>query len=273
MDLPRGHGIGLRTTHYPDALGGALRCEVVEAISENFLGRGGRAAAVLERVRRDARVLLHGVGLSVGGVDPLRSDYLAELRALASRVEAALVTDHLCFGGWGGHHAHDLWPLPYTEEAIGHVADRVRAVQDALGRRIALENVSSYATYRASDMPEWEFVGEVARRADCLLLLDLNNVYVNAVNHVFDPYAYLAGLPADRVAQYHVAGHRREAGYLLDDHGSRVSDPVLDLYAHAVRRFGDVACIVEWDSNVPSLVDLLAESKRVRTHAAEALAA
>lgn len=265
-----GHGFGLRTKHYPELLEGGAPVPCVEAITENFLERGGRPAAVLERVRRDAEVLLHGVSLSIGGLDPLPMAYLRALRELAERFEVKVVSDHLCFGGFGGHLGHDLWPLPCTEEALEHVASRVRIVQDLLGRRIALENPSSYVAWAASSIPEQEFLAELTRRADCDVLLDLNNVVVSAHNVGFDPVAYVDGIPVGRVAQFHLAGHSRREGYLFDDHSGRVPPEVWALYQHAVVRFGDVACIVEWDEGVPPLGDLVREARAARAAAAAA---
>lgn len=265
------HGIGLRTAHFAQLLENGLRQGWVEAISENFMGRGGRPLAVLERVRRDVPVALHGVSLGIGGLEPLDLPYLQSLRALAERVEAWQVSDHLCFGGYGGHRAHDLWPLPFTEEALEHVVSRVAEVQEALGRRIALENVSSYVEYTASELTEWEFTAEVARRAGCDLLLDVNNLYVNAQNHGYDPLGALERVPAERVAYLHLAGHERQDGYLFDTHGGEVSDPVWGLYAAFVRRHGPKPTLIEWDQAVPPLERVLQESNRAATIEAAAL--
>lgn len=263
MMTPRiGHGIGLRTRHFASFLEAPPRVDWVEAISENFFSPGGRPIAVLEKVRRDLPVVLHGVSLSIGATDPLSETYLDALDALAARIEPAWISDHLCWGSHGGRYAHDLWPLPFTEEAIGHVAGRVRRVQERLGRRILLENVSSYAAFRDSEMPEWEFVSEIARRADCGILLDVNNVFVSARNHGFDPLAYLAGVPADRVGQIHLAGHSDRGTHLLDTHDHEVPAPVWDLYREAVRRFGPVPSLVEWDDAIPPLERLVGESRR-----------
>src|SRR6478609_1056915 len=192
-------GFGLRAPHYDEILSRRLRADLAEAIGENFLGRGGRAFSVLERVRTDMPIALHGVSLSIGGTDPLSDTYLTELGELSARIEAFSVSDHLCFGSFGGHYAHDLWPLPYTEEALAHVVERVQRVQDRLGRQLLLENVSSYVQYRASTLDEWEFLSEVVTRADAGILLDLNNVFVSAQNHGFLPAEYLAALPRERV--------------------------------------------------------------------------
>jgi uncharacterized protein (UPF0276 family) len=262
--MMRGHGFGLRTAHYAELIAHGVRAELVEAISENFIARGGRPAALLERVRQDAALVLHGVSLSIGGVDPLSLDYLCDVRALARATEAAWVSDHLCFGTFAGHYGHDLWPLPYTEEALDHVVVRVQQVQEYLGQRLVIENVSSYVAYRASEMPEWEFLRAVVERADAEILLDLNNVVVNAKNHGFNPRAYLDGLPAGRIRQLHLAGHSDHGTHAIDDHGSQVPEAVWQLYRYGLERFGAVPTIVEWDEAVPTLDVLEAEVAKAR---------
>jgi len=273
LSVPEGHrslagsapvGFGLRVPHYDQILSQGLRADLAEAISENFMGRGGRAFSVLERVRADMPIALHGVSLSIGGMTPLSEPYLTELRALATRIDAFSVSDHLCFGTFGGHYAHDLWPLPYTEEAVVHVVERVQRVQDRLGRQLLLENVSSYVEYRASTLREWEFLSEVVTRADAGLLLDLNNVFVSAANHGFSAQEYLAGLPATRVQQFHLAGHSHAGGYLFDDHGAPVSPAVWHLFEQALERFGPRPTIVEWDERLPALSALEAEAAQAR---------
>jgi uncharacterized protein len=259
-----GHGIGLRTKHFPDLLEQGRRADWFEVITENFLNVGGRPRAVLESVRRDRPVVLHGVSLSIGSVDPLNVEYLHDVRALAEAVEPAWVSDHLCWGTFGRHNAHDLLPLPFTEESLAHVVSRVSEVQERLGRRIVLENVSSYLTYSASTISEWDFLAEVARRADCLLLLDVNNVFVSATNHGFDAAEYLRGIPVDRVAQFHLAGHQDLGTHLLDTHDAPVPDPVWALYRDAVRRFGRVSTLVEWDDHIPPFEEVLAEAEKAR---------
>jgi uncharacterized protein (UPF0276 family) len=268
-----GHGVGLRTVHYPRVLDKTARADWFEVISENFMIAGGRPLKILEKARELAPVVLHGVSLNIGGTDPLRQDYLAELDSLIGRFDPAWVSDHLCWGASGGRFAHDLLPLPYTEEAVRHVAGRVRQVQDRLGRRILLENVSSYLTYAISSMPEWVFLAAVAEEADCGILLDVNNIYVNAVNHGFSPMEYLSGVPADRVGQIHLAGHSSDGDLLIDTHDHPVPNPVWRLYREAVRRFGGVSTLVEWDDQIPSFDELMAEANRAREIEYEVLCA
>jgi uncharacterized protein (UPF0276 family) len=265
-----GHGVGLRTTHYTQFLEERPPVAWVEAISENFMGLGGRPLAVLEKVRRDRPVVLHGVGLSIGAVEPFDARYLKEWKELVQRIEPAMVSDHLCFGAHGGRFVHDLLPMPFTEEAVKHTVQRVQQVQEHLGRQIMLENVSSYLTYPTSTMTEWEFLSAICNQADCGILLDLNNIYVSARNHGFAADDYLSGVPIDRVAQYHLAGHWDRGDILIDTHEGHVSDPVWDLYRKAVRRFGDVPTLIEWDEGVPPLETLLAESEKAAQIEAEA---
>jgi len=259
-----GHGFGLRVEHYGEILRRGVRADFCEALTENFMGRGGRPMAVLERVRRDVPITLHGVSLSVGGVEPLSLPYLSELKRLCDRFEPALVSDHLSFGGFGAHRAYDLWPLPFVEEAVVHVAARVRRVQELLARRICLENVSSYVEFRSNTLTEWQFLSAVAEEADCWLLLDVNNVHVSAHNHGFSARDYLDSLPRERVAQIHLAGHRDCGSHLLDDHGAPVASAVWELYRHACRRFGPQPTLIEWDENLPTLERLEQESDKAR---------
>jgi hypothetical protein len=259
-----GHGIGLRPVHYPRVLDGTARADWFEVISENFMIRGGRPLAVLERARAEAPVVFHGVSLSLGSTDPLNARYLDELAALAERIEPAWISDHCCWGSVGGHYAHDLLPLPYTEEALALVVERVFRVQERLGRRILIENVSTYLAWAHSAMPEWEFLAAVATRADCGILLDVNNVHVSAVNHGFSAAAYVDALPADRVAQIHLAGHSDHGTHLLDTHDAPVIPAVWALYRRAVARVGRVSTLVEWDDRIPPLEEVLAEAERAR---------
>lgn len=267
-----GHGIGLRTRHFAQLLAAPPPVDWVEAISENFFAEGGRPLAVLEKVRRDVPVVLHGVSLSIGAVDPLSERYLADLARLVRRLEPALVSDHLCWGTHRGSYVHDLLPLPYTEEALAHVAARVGAVQDRLGRPLLLENPSAYVAARDSTMSEWEFLAALCRRTGCGVLLDVNNVWVSSRNLGFDPDAYLGGIPVDRVGYVHLAGHTDRGTFLLDSHAAPVPPEVWALYRRAVRRFGRVPTLVEWDDAVPPLETLVAESRRAAELEQEELA-
>ena len=262
--LDLGHGIGLRSKHYGRFLEERPAVDWVEAISENHFAAGGRPNAVLEKVRRDVPVVLHGVSLSIGSVEPLNPQHLKALRELARRIEPAYVSDHLCWGRHAGRYAHDLLPLPYTEEALALVVERTVQVQDVLQRQILLENVSSYVQFAESTMTEWEFLRRVAEGADCGILLDVNNIYVSARNHGFDPHEYLEDIPPERVGQFHLAGHSDKGTYLLDTHDAEVPDAVWDLYRAALRRFGRVPALVEWDDHIPPLEEVIAQSGRAR---------
>jgi len=264
-DWPRlGFGVGLRAEHYEDVLAGSKGADWFEAITENYLETRGRPLAVLESVRRDYPVALHGVALSIGSADPLDRRYLKALRDLADRIEPALISDHLCWSSVDGRALFDLLPLPLTEECLAHVAARVRTVQDVLGRRILLENPSTYIGWNVSTIPEAEFLSELAERADCGLLLDVNNVHVSAVNLDFDPRAYLDAIPAHRVGQLHLAGFSDMGTHLFDTHSRAVSDEVWDLYRYAIERIGSVACMVEWDDEIPPWSRLVEEVDRAR---------
>lgn len=254
-----GFGLGLRPTHYETILNESPVIDWFEILSENYLIPGGKPLHYLDRIRARYPLVMHGVSLSIGSNDPLNHDYLRQLKMLADRIEPTWISDHLCWTGVGGVNAHDLLPLPYTEEAINHVAARVSETQELLGRRILLENVSSYVTYPESEMSEWEFLREIVQRADCLILLDINNIYVSSFNHEFDPCAYLDAIPVERVWQFHLAGHRNHGDYIIDSHDEPVIDPVWELYSQAVRRFGRVSTMIERDDNIPPLSELLAE--------------
>ena len=230
---------------------------------------GGRPLHWLDRIRADYPIAMHGVSLSIGSTDPLDEHHLAALQRLQRRVQPAWISDHLCWTGVAGGNLHDLLPLPYNEAVLPHVVERVSRVQDRLGSRILLENVSSYVSYESTQLTEWDFLAEVARRADCLILLDVNNVYVNSVNHEFDPLVFLDAIPVARVQQIHLAGHqRRDDGLIVDTHDAPIAEPVWHLYQHARARFGDVATMVERDSNIPPLAELVAELDRARSIAA-----
>lgn len=261
----------MRPKHYTEVMETRPGIDWFEIISENFMVRGGRPLHVLERVRADYPVVMHGVSLSIGSVDPLNEEYLRDLKALADRVQPAWISDHLCWTGAGGRNLHDLLPLPYTEEAVRHVAERVRRVQDFLGRPILLENVSSYLTFESSALREWEFLTAVVETADCGILLDVNNIFVSAFNHGFDGDEYLAGVPRQRVVQFHLAGHSDRGRYLLDTHDHAVRAEVWELYAKAVRRFGLISTLIEWDDRIPELWRLQAEARQAAAVAAASL--
>jgi len=259
-----GFGLGLRTAHYETILAEKPPVDWFEVITENYLVPGGKPLYYLDSIRANYPLVMHGVSLSIGGTDPLNLDYLRQVKTLAERIEPAWISDHLCWTGVNGVNLHDLLPLPYTQEAVQHVADRVKTVQDFLRCRILLENVSSYVTYAHSEMTEWEFLSAVAERADCLILLDINNIYVSAHNHQFDPLVYLNNVPAKRVQQFHLAGHLNLGNIIIDSHGDTVIDPVWSLYEAALRRFGPVSTMIERDDNIPPFAELLAELEMAR---------
>jgi uncharacterized protein (UPF0276 family) len=268
-----GFGLGLRVDHYETILNERPAVDWFEALTENYLVAGGKPLYHLMRIREHYPMVMHGVSMSIGSAQPLDRAYLEQVKTLAQRIEPAWISDHLCWTGVAGKNLHDLMPLPYTDEALKHVAERVRTVQDILGRRILLENVSSYVTFRDSRLSEWDFLRAVAEEADCLILLDVNNIYVSSINHEFDPHAYLAAIPAERVQQIHLAGHQNHGDYLIDTHDHPVPDPVWALYAEAVRRFGRVATMIERDANIPPLAELQDELLAARRTADAALSA
>ena len=259
-----GFGLGLRADHYETILADKPSVDWFEVITENYLVPGGKPLYYLDHIRADYPMVMHGVSLSIGGTDALNFDYLRQVKALAERIEPTWISDHLCWTGVNGVNLHDLLPLPYTEEAIQHVANRVSTVQDFLGRRILLENVSSYITYAHSEMTEWDFLSAVAERSDCLILLDINNIYVSSHNHDFDPLVYLHNVPVNRVQQFHLAGHLNLGNIIIDSHGDKVFDPVWSLYEAALHRFGPVSTMIERDDNIPSFEELLAELEIAR---------
>ncbi|MDA0996776.1 MAG: DUF692 domain-containing protein [Proteobacteria bacterium] len=268
-----GFGLGFRPQHFPDILGGANAADGVdwfEIISENFIGVGGMPMRNLMRVSDDYPIVMHGVSLSIGAPDPLDRDYLQGLMDLAERLQPEVISDHLCWTGAHGVNLHDLLPLPLTAETLVHVADRVGQVQDFLGRRIALENASTYVTFTADARSEWEFLSELSERADCELLLDVNNVYVSAFNHGFDAADYIAGLPAKRIRQIHLAGHENNGDHIVDTHDAPVADPVWDLYRDTIRLLGPVPTMIERDANIPPFADLVAELQLAREAAGKA---
>lgn len=269
----QGFGLGLRPGYYEDALRPQCPVDWFEIVSENYMVAGGRPLHVLDQIAERYPLAMHGVSLSIGGRDPLDRDYLRQLATLARRVRPRVISDHLCWTGGNGVHLHDLLPLPQTEEAVRHVAARVRDVQDALGRQILLENVSSYLRFAGDALDEAQFLSAVVAESGCGLLLDVNNAWVNGHNHGIDPRVMLDALPAAAVMQIHLAGHSIDAlgsGLLVDTHDQPVCDDVWDLYAHAVRRFGEVPAMIERDDNYPPFAELLAELARARDIAAMA---
>lgn len=259
-----GYGLGLRSQHYQEIISQKPAIDWFEIITENYLIPGGRPLHNLEKIREDYPIVMHGVSLSIGSTDPLNFDYLKQVKTLANRIQAAWLSDHLCWTGVNGINLHDLLPLPYTEEAIQHVVERIKQVQDYLGQQILIENVSSYISYKESRMSEWEFLCEIAEQADCKLLLDINNIYVSAFNHQFDPRTYLNAVPVDRVQQFHIAGHTNCGTHIIDTHDEPVISQVWDLYADAVCRFGKVSTMIERDDNIPPLAELLAELEQAK---------
>ena len=260
-----GFGLGMRTEHYDAYLSGSAPVDFVEIISENFMGDGGRPLHLLDQVRRNYPVAMHGVSMSIGSADGLKADYLGRLKRLADRIDPLWVSDHLCWTGIHGFNSHDLLPLPYTREALDIASANVALAQDLLDRPLLIENPSSYIHFVDDAMSEWEFLSELTRRTGCYLLLDINNIYVSATNHGHDPLAYLAGIPLDRVRQIHLAGHSAgQHGLLIDTHDHPVPDPVWALYAEAMTRLGKVAVMIERDDDIPPLEALLGELAMAR---------
>ncbi len=257
-----GVGLGLRTAHYAHILEQEPDVAWFEVVSENYMQTAGRPRRVLDQVAARYPVAMHGVSLSIGSTDPLDFEYLRELRSLRDAIGARWVTDHLCWTGVAGKNTHDLMPMPYTEEAVLHVARRVREVQDFLAAPIALENPSTYAEFAGGSMTEWDFLAAVAAEADCGILLDVNNIYVNAYNHAFDAHEYLDAVPFDRVVQLHVAGHTRHATHIVDTHIGPVEPSVWELLGEAWRRAGGVSVLLEWDAEIPPFEQVHAEALR-----------
>jgi len=260
--LTRSAGIGLRPPHYRAILDAMPDVSFLEVHSENFFGDGGQPLKYLTKFREDYAISTHGVGLSLGSTDPLSLEHLKKLKRLVDLIEPALVSEHLCWVGVNGRFLNDLLPLPYTTESLDHVVARVNEVQDFLKRPILVENVSSYLEFVDSTIPEWEFVREVAHRAGCQILLDVNNIYVNAVNHDFDALTYLDSIAPGSVGEIHLAGFQDTGDILIDTHGAAVSDEVWKLYRYAIQRFGNVPTLIEWDTDIPALPVLLDEAQK-----------
>ncbi len=266
--MTSGFGLGLRAAHYAEFLAAPQRVDWLEVLSDNYMVPGGKPLAMLDAIRERYPMAMHGVALSIGSVAGPDATYLRKLGTLANRVDPLWISDHLCWTGVHGHNLHDLLPLPYTEEALHVVVRNVRRVQDALGQRILLENVSSYVEFNCSRLTEWQFLCAVCDEADCLLLLDLNNIHVSSVNHGFDAYEFLRAMPAARVRQIHLAGHTDRGDFLVDTHDHPVADPVWALYAEAAALFGSVATMIERDDHIPPLADLIDEldiARRIST--------
>lgn len=264
-----GFGLGLRIDHFHDVLENKPDVDWFEIISENFMVPGGKPQYYLHAIRENYPMVMHGVSLSIGSMDPLDKDYLLRLKELADDVKPEWFSDHLCWTSFNHINKHDLLPLPYNEEAINHVVERIKFVQDYLDRPFLLENVSSYLTFTNSDMQEWEFFNEIAKRADCKMLLDINNIYVSSRNHGFSPEEYLLGIEPKYVQQFHLAGHSDFGNYVIDTHDHDVPDSVWDLYRSALRRFGKVSTMIERDDNIPPFHELYAELNIARSIAEE----
>lgn len=266
-----GFGLGLRPEHYEPILDGSHAIDWLEILTENYLVPGGKPLYYLDKIRERYPLVMHGVSMSLGSVDPLDMEYLSEVKTLAKRIQAKWISDHLCWTGLHRKNMHDLLPLPYTEEAVKHVVERIKQAQDFLGRQMLIENVSSYVNYTQSTMTEWDFLTAICEQADCYLLLDINNIYVSAVNHEFNPMDYINALPAQRVCQIHLAGHSNMGDYIIDTHDHPIIDPVWDLYAAALCRLGEVSTMIERDDHIPPLTDLITELNHARSIAASVL--
>lgn len=266
-----GFGLGLRTEHYTHVLEHKPDVDWFEIISENYMVPGGKPLHYLDQIRQDYPIVMHGVSMSIGSTDSLNRDYLKNLKQLIERVQPQWISDHLCWTGVNQTNSHDLLPLPYNEETIRHVVERIKQVQDYLGQRILMENLSSYATYKNSEMTEWEFVNEIVQRADCHILLDINNIFVSAHNHHFDPLDYVDAMESERVMQFHLAGHSYHDDMIIDTHDHDVCDPVWSLYEVALKKFGAVSTMIERDDHIPPFPELRSELAMAENIAAKVL--
>ncbi|MCL1079016.1 DUF692 domain-containing protein [Parashewanella spongiae] len=261
---PLGFGLGLRTPHFEDILNQSPDVDWFEILSENYMVAGGKPRYYLDAIRERYPLVMHGVSMSIGSTDPLDMDYLKSLKKLVNDVKPKWISDHICWTSIHGVNSHDLLPLPYTEETINHVAQRIQQVQDFLGQRILIENVSSYLSYKDSTMTEWEFLTQVSEAADCLILLDINNIYVSSRNHDFNSLDYVNNIDPRRVQQFHLAGHSDFGDYIIDTHDHDVPPSVWELYRHALNRFGNVSTMIERDDNIPDLTTLINELNQAR---------
>ena len=266
-----GFGLGLRTEHYQHVIDHKPAVDWFEILSENYMVPGGKPLHNLDLIRANYDMVMHGVSMSIGSTDPINKTYLKDLKTLINRVEPHWISDHLCWTSVNGNNSHDLLPLPYNEATINHIVERVQQVQDYLGRQILLENLSSYVTYKESEMSEWQFFNEIAQRADCLVLLDINNIFVSAHNHHFEPIDYIKGMDSKRVMQFHLAGHSYSGDMIIDTHDHDVCDPVWQLYKQALQHFGAVSTMIERDDNIPPFNELRKELSIAETIAAETL--
>lgn len=254
-----GFDLGLRTDHYDYVIENKPQVDWFEIISENYMVPGGKPLAHLDKIRQDYPMVMHGVSMSIGSTDPLNEAYLKKLKQLIDRVDPHWISDHLCWTAVDHINSHDLLPLPYNETTIAHIVERIKRVQDTIGRQMLIENLSSYVTYNNSEMTEWQFVNEIAKRADCYILLDINNIFVSANNHHFEPQDYVNGIDSDRVMQFHLAGHSYNGDMIIDTHDHDVCDPVWQLYEYALKRFGAVSTMIERDDNIPPFNELRQE--------------
>lgn len=266
-----GFGLGLRTEYYQEIVTQKPQVDWFEILTENYLVPGGKPLFYLDAIREQYPLVMHGVSLSIGSSDPLDQDYLKQLKELALRIDPAWISDHLCWTGTQGLNMHDLLPLPYTQQAVSHLVSRIQQVQDYLGRAILIENVSSYLSYTQSEMTEWDFISEIVKQAGCYILLDVNNIYVSSINHQFNPLDYIRAMPADRVAQIHLAGHSNHGTYIIDTHDAPVIEPVWNLYAATIQQLGLVSTMIERDDKMPELSELLLELRHAKEVADQVL--
>lgn len=261
-----GNGLGLRPVHYPDIFESKPNVDWFEVITENFMDTEGRPIHILEKIRQDYSIVCHGVSLSVGSTDPLDQKYIQQLKKLIQRIQPAAISDHLCWTGVDGNNLHDLFPVPYTEEALNHVCNRVDLIQNELAHQLILENPSTYIDFSESTIPEWEFLAEVSNRTGCGILLDVNNVYVNGFNHSFDPWKYISSLPLESIVYMHLAGHSNRGTYLFDTHDQPIAEEVWSLYQRTLNILNHNNTLIEWDGNIPPFSELLEYLHRAKTY-------